>query len=323
MDGARSRVQHGASSLMRSRPMVQTRASALLLATVLLLSPLAARADTPVRWTSFTDPRAGAFTVDVPADWNVIGGITRRTDTDFTWYATAVSPDGEITLRIGDPQLGVISTTQPVPTGKAAAPKVKPLTAARPYETGADFATSYAKALARQLRLCDKPKLLGTLEQSNPPGYAATLGRRVTTGDALFLCVDRGYVAYGVATTVLAAAPSDSWDVLSLGALAAPVGRRAEAMRLLRHMMESWTFAPGWIDKMREGPGPLADQLAGLRAAPPAGERARWSAELDAKDAPAQRRIIEIMEDAATICAADAKMPARHECGEFGHPPGK
>jgi hypothetical protein len=276
-----------------------------------------------MRWTSFTDPRDGAFTVDAPADWTVVGGITRRTDGDFTWYATAVSPDSEITLRVGDPMLGVISSVPTAPTGQEAAPKTKPLNAARPFETGAEFARSYAKAMAMELRLCQKPKLLAALEQPNPPGYGATLGRRVTTGDALFLCVDRRYVAYGVATTVLAAPPAESWDVPLLGALAAPVGRRAEATRLLRHMLESWTFSPGWIDRMRGGTGPLTAQLGDIGAAPAAGERARWSATLDAKDAPANRRIDVIMEDATTICAADGKMPARHECGEFGHPPGR
>jgi hypothetical protein len=309
--------------------MVQTRASVLLLAcflmlsSLLMLSPLPARADVPVRWTNFTDPRDGAFTVEVPADWNVIGGISRRTDADFAWYVTAVSPDGEITLRFGDPQLGIISATSPRPTGKEAAPKVRVLNAARPYETGVDFATNYGKAMTKQLRLCDRPKVVASSVEPNPPGYGATLGRRVTTGDALLLCIERAYVSYSIATTVLAAAPAESWDVPFLGALVAPVGRRAEATRLLRHMAESWNFAPAWIARMRAGAGPLGTQLAGFGAAAPTAERARWSAELDAKNAPSHKRIDGIMEDAMTICDADGKLPARHECGESGHPPGK
>lgn len=303
--------------------MIRTRATSLLFASLLLLSPLPARADSVGRWTIFTDPRDGAFTVDVPAGWTVIGGISRRTDADFSWYVTAVSPDTEITLRVGDPQLGIIPATSATPPGKEPPAKTKPLNAARPYETGADFATEYAKAMVKQLSLCGKPRLVGSAEEPNPPGYGASLGRRVTTGDAILLCIDRGYVGYGVATTILAAAPAESWDAPMLAALAAPVGRRAEATRLLRHMVDSWTFAPGWIDKVGAGAGPLAAQLGALRALPSAGERARWSAEIDARNVPWNRHIDGIMEDATTICAADGKMPARHECGESGHPPGK
>ena len=176
-----------------------------------------AHADTPLRWNPFTDP-GGAFTVEAPAGWSVVGGVTRRSATDVSWYATAVSPDAEITVRVGDPQIGLIPVAPTVP-GKDALARTPDI--ARPYETGTEFALHYARTMVTQLRLCDKPKREGTFVEPNPPGFSAALGRQVTTGDAFLLCIDRNYLGYAVATTILAASPAEIWNAAVLGAFAA------------------------------------------------------------------------------------------------------
>lgn len=318
----------------------------LLLAACLALLPLTAQAQAqaqaqtqaqaPARWVTFTDPTDQAFSLDVPAGWTVHGGIAHRTGTDLSWFVTAVSPDGAMVLRIGDPQLGLVGlpSGQPKPAPSPAPPandqaakrqmaRRPAIVPDRPYETGADFAASYGKTVVSQLHLCDKPRLVGPQEEPNPPGFTGELGRQVTTGDAFLVCIDRGYVVYVAVTTVLAAPPFDSWDAPRLAVLAAPAAQRADAMRLLRHMADSWSFAPGWVDKMGGAGGPLARQLAALREPPPAADRARWNGQIDAANAAAQRQIDTFMDNAATLCEPDRSMPVPHRCGETGHPPGK
>lgn len=311
----------------------------LLLVACLVLLPLTVEAQAepqgPARWVTFTDPTDQAFSLDVPAGWTVRGGITRRGTTDLSWFVTAVSPDGAMTLRIGDATVGFIGVPsgQPAPAPSPAPPARhqrgegqtarRPGTADRPYETGADFAAHYGETIVSQLRLCDKPRLIGPQEQPNPPGFTSNLGRQVTTGDAFLVCIDRGYVVYVVATTILAAPPFDGWDVPRLAMVAAPAAQRADAMELLRHMEQSWSFAPGWIDRMSGSEGPLARQLAALREPPPAADLARWNTRIDAANAAARQRIDNLMDDAAAVCPPDRTMPAPHRCGESGHPPGK
>ncbi len=294
-----------------------------LFAVLALLLPATAHAQA-VRWTRFDDPVDNAFTVDVPAGWNVIGGITHRSRTDFSWYVTAVSPDGMVTVRIGDPQIGFISSTPvappPVALGKAKKPDDS-ITAARPYETGADFALRYAKLMGSQLRLCDKPKTISSQEEANPPGFLDQIGTRTTTGDAFILCIDRAYVGYVIATTV-AVAP-DRWNVPWLAAFDAPVDRRAETAGVLQHIATSWSFSPAWIDKQRAGDGLLPNQLAALNASSSGGERAQWESQIDAHARTALLKIDSVMHDAQSLCEADTKMPMPHQCGSTGHVPGR
>jgi hypothetical protein len=56
-----------------------------------------------VRFVRFTEPSANAFVVDVPAGWQVQGGIARREHGEYPWFRTR-SADGQIEIRSTDPR---------------------------------------------------------------------------------------------------------------------------------------------------------------------------------------------------------------------------
>jgi hypothetical protein len=55
-----------------------------------------------VAWVRFEDPIEQAFSLDVPADWTVRGGLYRKGILDPRSMVDVTSPDGKINYRIGD-----------------------------------------------------------------------------------------------------------------------------------------------------------------------------------------------------------------------------
>jgi hypothetical protein len=55
-----------------------------------------------VIFTSWRDPREGAFTLSVPQGWQVSGGAMRRSAVDITHVIRAGTPDGRVQIFIND-----------------------------------------------------------------------------------------------------------------------------------------------------------------------------------------------------------------------------
>src|ERR1700751_3773939 len=55
-----------------------------------------------VIFTSWRDPREGAFTLSVPQGWQISGGAMRRSAVDITHVIRAGTPDGRVQLFIND-----------------------------------------------------------------------------------------------------------------------------------------------------------------------------------------------------------------------------
>ncbi len=64
-----------------------------------------------VQWQ---DPRENAFSLQVPKGWSIDGGMFRFATVDIRAEVTAVSPDGKISLRLGDKDIPLF--TEPNPT---------------------------------------------------------------------------------------------------------------------------------------------------------------------------------------------------------------
>ena len=54
-----------------------------------------------VAWVKFEDPLEHAFSVDVPQDWTVKGGLFRLGFSDTRMMVDMKSPDGKIEIRMG------------------------------------------------------------------------------------------------------------------------------------------------------------------------------------------------------------------------------
>src|SRR5215472_14438427 len=55
-----------------------------------------------VIFTTWRDPREGAFTLSVPQGWQVTGGAMRRSAVDITHVVRASTPDGRVQIFIND-----------------------------------------------------------------------------------------------------------------------------------------------------------------------------------------------------------------------------
>ena len=62
---------------------------------------------------SWQEPQEMAYTLSIPAGWNVIGGIRRSDVTHYTNGVIATSPDGGSQIRIGDQRLPECSVAGP------------------------------------------------------------------------------------------------------------------------------------------------------------------------------------------------------------------
>ncbi len=55
-----------------------------------------------VQYVRFSDPKEGAFTMDVPAGWKTEGGLFRLSPLYHQAAVESVSPDGQIRIMVGD-----------------------------------------------------------------------------------------------------------------------------------------------------------------------------------------------------------------------------
>lgn len=110
-------------------------------AIVVIISMLPA-ATAAVEWTKFRDPVEGAFTLEVPAGWQVVGGIKRRSVNQPHPIVGMLSPDGLTKIVMGDPaaiaygelagQLIPLGFHEGQPTRRVASPRSSKITAPAP-----------------------------------------------------------------------------------------------------------------------------------------------------------------------------------------------
>jgi len=58
-----------------------------------------------LNWVRYTDSAEGAFSIDVPLGWQVLGGMYRMGFLDVRWMIDVRSLDGKVILRINDPNV--------------------------------------------------------------------------------------------------------------------------------------------------------------------------------------------------------------------------
>src|SRR5689334_8754058 len=75
------------------------RFSGILVAVIMIPNAAAA-----IEWTKFKDPSEGAFTIEVPAGWEVVGGLKRRSVNQPHPLLGVLSPDHLTKIVFGDPE---------------------------------------------------------------------------------------------------------------------------------------------------------------------------------------------------------------------------
>jgi hypothetical protein len=225
------------------------------------------RADSgPVSFTNWTDPREGAFTIQAPRGWQVVGGAYRLSATDIRESVTLASPDGQMRIFIGDASLGAFTEpNQMLAYGGLREGSYQTLgdgtrLEIRRFIPGAQFARSYAQnrlsAQCSGVQVTsggDRPELISAFSQALRED--SLTGARTTAGDAVFSCTGKNGPVHGrvFALTMLPLpGRAQLWYIYRLyGYLASPERQQA-AESISRQVMNSWRVDPQWRARERQ-----------------------------------------------------------------------
>jgi len=239
--------------------MIPIRTLFAAAALVLVAGTAVAQTAPGTGWTTFTEPSERAYTVEVPQGWRVAGGVKRLAPSEARPWLTAVSPDGQTEMFVGDPSVPWYSTPHPeigLREGNQSAGIHGQAMTVAAYETGAEYATRYGtRALAS---VCANVQALGTQPRPDVEDQVRPLieySTRLDAGMATFSCERNGqpFSAEVVAATNLFAPNPNGgvWRPAALYGFRTPQGNEAAAQQILEHMQQSLVPDPQWRDAMK------------------------------------------------------------------------
>jgi hypothetical protein len=214
-----------------------------------------AKASGGVQYVKFTDPKEGAYSMDVPAGWKTEGGMFRFHAIDIRAATETVSPDGQMRIFLGDARYGPLVEPMPYfPEGSVYAPYGLRHQVRR-FAAGTVICREYVLDKISQLcpnlqitEVKDLPDQVPKLERDSPNVV------RTTWGDVSFHCGEQaqpktgccqagteGFQPVGVGPSAIR-----SWKVFFLGAFLAPSGKEPLAESIYGHMLRSTQGNPEW-----------------------------------------------------------------------------
>jgi hypothetical protein len=228
-------------------------------------SPTADQAPAYVRWS---DPREGAFSLEVPTGWSVQGGMFSFQLSDARPAVEAVAPDQSIRINVGDAKIppfcvpnAMLSMTG-FREGSWYSPGYGLQMQVWRYMTGVEFARHYITAFRPY------PQLTVTAQQDRPdiahllsagalqmPGMMRTT---ITAGEVYFTYggAPPPFVGYClVATRLTETFNIANWNIEALWTCVATQARAAAAKEILTHMMTTFTPNPVWLASRSQAVG--------------------------------------------------------------------
>jgi uncharacterized protein YbdZ (MbtH family) len=214
-----------------------------------------------VRYLQWTDPREDAFTIDVPAGWDVQGGMIHRNALDPRAVLRVTSPDGAILLSGGDAELPGFVLPNPqwvsvFPEGSWYSPGAGIQWQVRRFIPAVPFGEQYLgmrlPSICSHLAIKDRrdrPDFY-QLALADSPGLRQIANVQDSFGELAFTCSQKGQPKQGylfVWTQLMQMGGLNLWYAKSLyGYLASPE-RVAEAEMVLAHMVNSVKVNPQWV----------------------------------------------------------------------------
>jgi hypothetical protein len=213
----------------------------------LLILPVFAGSALAVDWVSFQDPFEQAFTIDVPKDWSVKGGLFRLGYSDERPMVDVNSPDRKINVRLGDvaiPSYSLPNKSHPR-EGDVYDLGAQAQMVVASYRSGPQYAVLYGES--RFKGVC--PKLISEAVESVPPlmGDYVVDQARSTVGEAAYRCGPRSAYVY-VKTSLY----DGLWQVHTLGSFVALPEQVTIARSMLLRMSESLRFNPRWLEYQKK-----------------------------------------------------------------------
>lgn len=210
-------------------------------------------------WTTFTEPTEHAYTVEVPQGWRIAGGVRRLAASEARPWLTAVSPDGQTEMFVGDPSVPWFGLPNPsigMREGSQMPGMHGQAMTVSAYKTGAEYAALYGtRALAS---LCANVQAVGSQPRPDVEDQVrpnVDYSTRLDAGMATFTCERNGQrlSAEVVAATNLFSPNGNGgvWRPAALYGLRTPQGNEAAAQQILEHMQKSLVPDPQWRDAMK------------------------------------------------------------------------
>jgi hypothetical protein len=213
-----------------------------------------------VIFTTWRDPREGAFTLSVPDGWQVNGGAMRRSAVDIAHVVHASTPDGRVEIFLNDADIvpREVPNQLTAMTGSREGQITKgawggPVLLER-YRNGPQFAEDYVRR-----KICPQAQFTGGGELPNETRqmnaqvvpYGRSMGSNAgsSVGEVYFRCgSDLGYVT---ATSIYAAPLSGQgvtmWFIMQICGFAVKKSVDATfAMYVLHTMTSSFRLDPQW-----------------------------------------------------------------------------
>ncbi|MBZ0188808.1 MAG: PDZ domain-containing protein [Candidatus Obscuribacterales bacterium] len=225
-----------------------------------------------VQYTTFTDPKLGSFSLQVPVGWNVTGGMERPMSVDLRPWVKAVSPDEKIMVFIGDASIEsrylpsrILSWTGFGP-GSNYSPGSGLQTKVLYYQKADKFIDEYAKK--RLASKCDSFELVNVEHHPDLArsinGTAGVVAADAASAKYNFTTKGNQCVAYFLASTKKG---KEMWWVSLNSGVAADQAYEEQALNIFMTMLKSWQFNPQWSEaqgkeNVRFGQAAIANDIA-------------------------------------------------------------
>lgn len=204
-----------------------------------------------IQYTKFIDPNFGAFSLDVPAGWNVTGGLNKPMPIDLRPWVKAVSPDEKMAIFIGDGSIeprylpAAWLTRLGCPPGATYKHSNGMVSKVLFYQDAEKFVKDYAKS--RFGKNCDSFEIVNV---EHHPELAREINgtQGVVASDAA--SVRYNFAAKGThGTSFFMAATKKGptmWWVSQICGVVAADGNEQAALQVFQRMYKSWQYNQNW-----------------------------------------------------------------------------
>jgi hypothetical protein len=214
-----------------------------------------------VRWQ---DPRENAFSIEVPSQWKISGGLFRFASVDVRAAWEAISPEGQIRITGGDAEIPPFTLPTPMlemtgfREGSWYSPGYGVNMMVRRYIPGTAFAKEYV--MTKVARGCsdltftetrDRPDAVQAINAINAQYGNLGISVSLTAGEVAFTCHrgDQVMQGYYFAGTQLVQSPAGGgvWNVEYLCGYLAAREKAEQAQSVLNTIIKSIQLNPQWV----------------------------------------------------------------------------
>ncbi len=223
-----------------------------------------------VAYVSWEDPVERAFTLDVPAGWQVQGGTVRRASIDLVHVILAVSPDQKTLIQLNDGNVpSFVMPNQMLEwtgfrEGSWYSPGYGVRNMVMRYQPGLTFLLEYLqqnyKPRLASFQLAgqnDRPDIVASFNRIYGQSQAYGIATQLHAGDATFRFVQGGEngVGYAMAVTQVVQSTANgvgNWFVPLLLVMAGPEARAGTVREIGTRMFLTMKMNPQWVASQQQ-----------------------------------------------------------------------